>query len=98
MELIFVKRHTVQNELTFRQMMDGISALVAVLTPDGTVDVVNRQMLDYFGKSLEELKKWSSTDAVHPEELPGALTVLGRSLTGSSRRAIWMVVWCAGTR
>jgi hypothetical protein len=78
--VIFVERHTVQNELTFRQMMDGISALVAVLTPDGAVDFVNRAVLDYFGKTLEELKAWSSTDAVHPDDLPGAVDVLSRSL------------------
>jgi hypothetical protein len=42
-------------------MVDRISALVAVLTPDGAVD--------YFGKTLEELKDWSSTDAVHPDDL-----------------------------
>jgi PAS domain S-box-containing protein len=69
-----------QNELTFRQMVDGISALVAVLTPEGAVDFVNRQVLDYFGKSLEELKTWSSTDAVHPGDLPGVTDVLRRSL------------------
>jgi PAS domain S-box-containing protein len=69
-----------QNELTFRQMMDGISALVAVLTPDGAVEFVNRQVLDYFGKSLEELKEWTSTDAVHPDDAPGAVAVLSRSL------------------
>jgi hypothetical protein len=32
----------VQNELTFQQIVDGISALVAVLTPDGAVEFVNR--------------------------------------------------------
>jgi hypothetical protein len=30
----------VQNELTLRQIVDGISALVAVLTPDGAVEIV----------------------------------------------------------
>ncbi len=64
------KKRPVQNELIFRQMVDGISALVAVLTPDGAVDFVNRQVLDYFGKTLEELKDWSNTDAVHPDDLP----------------------------
>jgi len=24
-----------------------------------------RQVLDYFGKTLEEMKEWSSSDAVH---------------------------------
>ena len=69
-----------ENELTFRQMVDGISALFAVLTPDGAVDFVNRQVLDYFGKTLEELKGWQSTDAVHPDDLPGVIVVLRRSI------------------
>src|SRR5260370_31186433 len=61
-------------------MVDGISALVAVLTPDGVVDFVNRQVLDYFGKTLEELKEWQSTDAVHPDDLPGVIAVWTRSV------------------
>src|SRR6266478_7481799 len=72
--------HPEQNELTFRQMVDGISALVAVLTPDGAVEFVNRQVLDYFGKTLDELKAWESTDAVHPDDLPGVIAVWKRSL------------------
>jgi PAS domain S-box-containing protein len=70
----------VENELTFRQMVDGISALFAVLTPDGAVENVNRGVLDYFGKTLEELKVWTSTDAVHRDDLPDVIAVWGRSL------------------
>jgi len=70
----------VQHELTFRQMVDGISALVAVLTPDGAVEFVNRQVLDYFGKTLGELKEWAGTDAVHPEDRPAAIAVWTRSV------------------
>jgi len=61
-------------------MVDGLSALVAVLTPDGTVDFVNRQVLDYFGKTVEELKEWASTDAVHPDDLSRVIAVWTRSL------------------
>jgi PAS domain S-box-containing protein len=72
-------------ELTFRQMVDGISALVAVLTPDGEVEFVNRQVLDYFGKTLEELKVWRTTDAVHPDDLPSVIAVWTQSVeTGQS--------------
>jgi PAS domain S-box-containing protein len=70
----------VQHELTFHQFVDGISGLVAVLTPDGAVEFCNRQVLDYFGKTLEELKAWASTDAVHPDDLPGVIAVWTRSL------------------
>ena len=69
-----------QNELTLRQIVDGISALLAVMTPDGQVELVNRQILDYFGKTLEELKEWTSTDAVHPDDLPGVIAAWRRSL------------------
>ena len=69
-----------QDELTLRQIVDGISALVAVLTPDGAVEIVNRQVLDYFGKTLEEMKEWSSSDAVHPDDLPGVIAVWTRSI------------------
>ena len=69
-----------QNELTLRQMVNGISALFAVMTPDGAVEDVNRAVLDYFGKTLEELKEWASTDAVHPDDLPGVTAVWRRSL------------------
>jgi PAS domain S-box-containing protein len=73
------------HELTFRQMVDGISALVAVLTPDGEVEFVNRQVLDYFGKTLEELKVWRTTDAVHPDDLPSVIAVWTQSVeTGQS--------------
>ena len=67
-------------ELTFRQMVDGISAPFAVLTPDGAVEFVNRQVLDYFGKTLEELKAWASTDALHPDDRPAAIAVWTRSV------------------
>src|SRR6266853_4505870 len=69
-----------QHELTFRQMVDGISALVAVLTPDGAVEFVNRQVLDYFGKTLEELKAWTSATAGHPEDRATAIAVWTRSV------------------
>ena len=68
------------SELTLHNIVDGISALVAVLTPDGAVEFVNQQVLDYFGKTLEELKRWASTDAVHPDDLSNVVDVFKRSL------------------
>jgi hypothetical protein len=31
---------------------------------------VNQQMLDYFGKTLDEIRDWAATDIVHPDDLP----------------------------
>ncbi len=52
------------------QIVDGIPTPVALMTPDGQVELVNRQVLEYFGKTAEELKGWTSSDAVHPDDLP----------------------------
>ena len=78
--VVMVDNGAVQDALTLRQIVDGISALVAVLTPDGAVEIVNRQVLDYFGKTLEEMREWSSSDAVHPDDLPGVIAVWTRSI------------------
>jgi PAS domain S-box-containing protein len=59
-------------DLQLRLLVDSIAAPVALMTPSGEVDVVNSAVLDYFGKTLDELKHWSIIDAVHPDDLPHA--------------------------
>ncbi len=70
----------VQNELTLRQIVDGISAPLAVMTPDGALEIVNRPILEYFGKTAEELKEWTTTDAVHPDDLPRVVSAWRQSV------------------
>ena len=36
----------------------------------------------YFGKTAEELKEWTSTDAVHPDDLPRVLSAWRQSIEG----------------
>ena len=71
-------------EESFRLIVDGISGLVATMSPVGQLEVVNRQVLEYFGKTIEELKGWSMSDVVHSEDLPGVISAWTRSVeTGS---------------
>ena len=58
------------SEESFRLIVETLPGLVAVMTADGGVEHVNRQVLDYFGRTLEELRQWGTTDAVHPADLP----------------------------
>jgi PAS domain S-box-containing protein len=58
-----------QRELNFRLIVDSIPAPVAVTTPTGEVEGLNRPTLEYFGKTFEELKGWKSSDVVHPDDL-----------------------------
>jgi PAS domain S-box-containing protein len=57
-------------ELSWRQIVDNIPGLVATMGASGEVEFLNRQTLEYFGKTSEELKDWALTDAVHPDDLP----------------------------
>jgi PAS domain S-box-containing protein len=58
------------SEERFRLIVETIPGLIAVMTPHGELDHVNNRVLDYFGRTLEELTKWGTTDAVHPVDLP----------------------------
>ena len=58
------------SELSWRQIVDNIPGLVATMGAMGEVEFLNRQTLEYFGKTNEELKNWALIDAVHPDDLP----------------------------
>jgi PAS domain S-box-containing protein len=61
-------------EQSLRLILDGIAGLVAIMSATGEVEAVNRQVLDYFGRSVEEMKGWSTSNAVHPDDLPGVIS------------------------
>ena len=50
------------------------------MTPDGALEIANRPILEYFGKTAEELKEWTTTDAVHPDDLPRVLSAWRHSI------------------
>lgn len=61
-------------------IVDSIPAQVAVITPTGEVETLNQPCLEYFGKTLDQLKGWASSDPVHPEDLPQVVKVLTHAL------------------
>jgi len=69
-----------ESEERFRLIVDGIAGLVAIMSPAGELEVVNRQVLAYFGKTVEQLKGWSTSGAVHPDDMPAVRSAWTRSL------------------
>jgi PAS domain S-box-containing protein len=69
-----------ESEQRFRLIVDGIAGLVAIMSPAGELEVVNRQVLAYFGKTVEQLKGWSTSGAVHPDDMPAVRSAWTRSL------------------
>ena len=58
------------NEHDLRLIVDSIPGFVSTANAVGEVELVNRQVLEYFGKTTEELKNWATSDALHPDDLP----------------------------
>jgi PAS domain S-box-containing protein len=69
-----------ESERSLRSAIDGIAGLVAVLAPNGELETVNRQLLEYFGRSLEWVKNWGTNDAVHPEDFPRVVEIFRRAM------------------
>jgi PAS domain S-box-containing protein len=69
-----------QSEERFRLIVDSIPGFVCTLNAAGEVDLLNRQLLEYFGKTTEALKNWDASDAVHPDDLPNVIEAWRRSV------------------
>jgi PAS domain S-box-containing protein len=59
-----------ESERESRLIVDSIPGLIAAFTPGGEVEFVNRQILEYFGRTVEDLKRWGTGGTTHPEDLP----------------------------
>ncbi len=69
-----------QSEERFRLVLEGIGAHIIVTTLEGELEFANQPSLDYFGKTLEELKGWRNGDLLHPDDLASAIAVWERSI------------------
>src|ERR1700722_3836911 len=73
------------SDLHFREIVDGIPALIAVMNAAGEMEVVNHQDLECVCKTLEELKSWTTGAAIRPDDLPSLVSACGRLFeTGDS--------------
>jgi PAS domain S-box-containing protein len=69
-----------ESERSLRSAIDGIPGLVAVLAPNGDLEAVNRQIFEYCGQSLEELRNWGTNGTIHPDDLPHLAEVITKSI------------------
>src|SRR5262249_36007936 len=75
-----------ESERSLRSAIDEIPGLVGVLAPNGELETVNRQILEYCGRSLEELRNWATNGTVHPDDLPHVAEVFARSMAAGAPR------------
>ena len=69
-----------ESEREARLIVDSIPGFVAAFTPNGELEFVNRPILEYFGKTLEELKRWGTGGMTHPDDLPRVVELFRHSM------------------
>jgi PAS domain S-box-containing protein len=72
------------SEHNLRLIVDSMPGLVALLTPTGEVELVNPQLMEYCGRTLEELRGWGTSDTVHREDLPRVVQLFTQSITSGN--------------
>jgi PAS domain S-box-containing protein len=68
------------NEQSLRLIVDAIPGFLCTLSGAGEIELLNRQVLEYFGKTTEELKNWATSDVVHPDDLTRVIDTWRRSV------------------
>jgi formate hydrogenlyase transcriptional activator len=58
-------------ENALRRAVDTTPAIIHTARPDGYIDYFNREWLEFFGKSLEEVYGWRWTESIHPDDVDG---------------------------
>ncbi len=61
-ELVIADEASREGDRYTRLIIDSIPGLVALLSAAGAVQFVNRQILDYTGRTLDELRQWRTND------------------------------------
>ena len=68
------------SEQRFRLIVHSIPGMVATMTPNGDLELVNQPVMEYTGLAFDALKDWSSTGLLPEEELPRVAARWKRSL------------------
>ena len=71
---------TERSERESWRIIDSIPGPIALLTKTGEVEMANRHLLEYFGATIEETRRWATNGMVHPEDLPREIERLTRSI------------------
>jgi PAS domain S-box-containing protein len=82
--IIRAQQALLESEQRLRSAIDGIPGLVGVLAPNGEIEAVNRQIVEYCGQPLEELRNSGTNGIVHPEDLPHVAEVFMQSIASGN--------------
>ncbi len=69
-----------ERERESRMVVDTIPGMVSTFSASGEIEIMSHRMLEYFGKSLDELRHWEEDAVIHPEDLPRVTPLFAKAL------------------
>ena len=70
-----------ESEREARLIVETIPGMVASLTPAGEVEFVNKELIEYCGQGLDDMKQWGTNGTVHADDLPHVVDLFTRGIT-----------------
>ena len=64
-----------------RFMAESMPQKIATTTPEGEIDYINRQWIDYTGLSLQDMQNSGWTQFIHPDDLEGTRRIWHEAIT-----------------
>jgi PAS domain S-box-containing protein len=68
-----------ESERSLRSAIDGIPGFIASFAPNGRLESVNRQIVEYGGQPFEELRNWANNGTIHPDDVPRVVEIFTKS-------------------
>ena len=63
-----------------RSIVGSIPGLVSIMTPTGGFDAFNDELVEYSGRTLEDVQQWGASDTVHPDDLPRVIQIFTQAI------------------
>jgi PAS domain S-box-containing protein len=70
-----------ERERESRLIVETIPGFVASLSPAGEVEFVNKQLVEYCGQGLDDMKQWGTNGTVHVDDQPHVAEVFSQGIT-----------------
>jgi PAS domain S-box-containing protein len=68
-------------ESKFSGWVESFPGLMVTMSATGQVELLSSEALEYFGRRREDLRNWSLSDAMHPDDLTRVLVAFTASVT-----------------
>ena len=68
-------------QTNFSGWVESFPGLMVTMSMTGQIELFSQEVLDYFGKTRDDLRSWAMTDAVHPDDLLRVVAAFTESVT-----------------